>query len=44
MISDRSLNDVKKMKLSDGVSREASLSREVKEGPSEEMPFDPRVD
>lgn len=35
---------MKKMKLSGGVSGEATLSREVKEGPSEEMTFDLRVD
>lgn len=44
MISDRGLNDVKKMKLSDGVSREATLYREVKESLSGEVTFDLRVD
>lgn len=44
MISDRELNAVKKMKLSNGVSREATLYREVKEHLSEEVTLDLRVD
>jgi len=44
MISNRRLNNVKKMKLSNGVSREATLYREVKESLSKEVTFDLRVD
>lgn len=44
MISDRGLNDVKKMQLSDEMSKEATLYREVKESLSGEVTFDLRVD
>lgn len=44
VISDRGLNDVKKMKLSDEMSKEATLYREVKESLSGEVTFDLRVD
>lgn len=44
MISDRGLSDVKKIKLSDRVSREATLYREVKESLSGDVTFDLRVD
>lgn len=44
MISDQGLNDVKKMKLNDEVSRETTLYREVKESFSGEVTFDLRVD
>lgn len=43
MISNRRLNNVKKMKLSNGVSRETTLYREVKESLSKEVTFDLRV-
>lgn len=44
VISDRGLNDVKKMQLSDEMSKEATLYREVKESLSGEVTFDLRVD
>lgn len=44
MISDRGLNDVKKMQLSDEMFKEATLYREVKESLSGEVTFDLKVD
>lgn len=48
MISDKGLNDVKKMKLSDEMSKEATLYKEVREsllgGDIGEVTFDLRVD
>lgn len=43
MISDRGLSGVKKMKLSDGVSKGATSYREVKEILSGDVTFDLRV-